>query len=220
MPAIAPPASTRRRLIGVEFRVSRSTGMTSSRERVLGDRLLGGRRARGVDDERVVRRPGQVHLVPASPQLVLRCAFDVLLVDHHPGPAAGSRRCTACSRPCTRRRPRRPRGGCGPRAWGRRRDAGGSSRAGRRRRPRCARRPPRPAPGPSCRRASRMLPCPPCAPSQVPPRRLLTPRKPATKRVVGRSYSVSGSPSCSYLPLFITAIRSDIVIASSWSWVT
>ena len=42
----------------------------------------------------------------------------------------------------------------------------------------------------------------------------------ATNRVDGRSYSVSGSPSCSYLPLFITAMRLDIVIASSWSWVT
>ena len=32
MPAMAPPARTRRRLIGIEFRVSRSTGLTSSRD--------------------------------------------------------------------------------------------------------------------------------------------------------------------------------------------
>ncbi len=44
--------------------------------------------------------------------------------------------------------------------------------------------------------------------------------KPATKLVVGRSYTSSGSLTCSTRPRFITAIRSLIVSASSWSWVT
>ena len=57
-------------------------------------------------------------------------------------------------------------------------------------------------------------------PATVPRSRLETPRKPATKAVSGRSYSSSGAPSCSILPPFMTAIRSAIVIASSWSCVT
>ena len=44
--------------------------------------------------------------------------------------------------------------------------------------------------------------------------------KSATNRVRGRSYSSSGVPSCSTRPAFMTAIRSLIVSASSWSWVT
>ena len=56
--------------------------------------------------------------------------------------------------------------------------------------------------------------------STVPRRRLVVPMKSATNRVVGRSYSSSGVPSCSTLPWFMIAIRSLIVSASSWSWVT
>ena len=43
---------------------------------------------------------------------------------------------------------------------------------------------------------------------------------PATNSVAGRSYSVSGVPCCSIRPPFMTMIRSAIVIASTWSWVT
>ena len=56
--------------------------------------------------------------------------------------------------------------------------------------------------------------------STMPRRRLVVPMKSATNRVVGRSYSSSGVPSCSTLPWFMIAIRSLIVSASSWSWVT
>ncbi len=57
-------------------------------------------------------------------------------------------------------------------------------------------------------------------PSTTPRSRLVVPMKSATKRVAGRSYSSSGVPSCSTLPACMTAIRSLIVSASSWSWVT
>ena len=50
--------------------------------------------------------------------------------------------------------------------------------------------------------------------------RLETPMNPATKAVRGRSYTSSGVPICSIRPLCITAMRSLIVSASSWSWVT
>ena len=46
------------------------------------------------------------------------------------------------------------------------------------------------------------------------------PMKSATNEVRGCSYSVFGSASCSTRPPSMTAIRSDIVSASSWSWVT
>ena len=48
----------------------------------------------------------------------------------------------------------------------------------------------------------------------------MSPMKSATKGVSGRSYIARGSSSCSIFPLDITAIRSDIAMASSWSWVT
>ena len=44
--------------------------------------------------------------------------------------------------------------------------------------------------------------------------------KPATNVVAGRSYTFSGVSTCSTTPFDMTAIRSDIVSASSWSWVT
>ena len=43
---------------------------------------------------------------------------------------------------------------------------------------------------------------------------------PATNVDSGRWYSSRGDASCSTDPAFITAIVSDIVIASSWSCVT
>ena len=46
------------------------------------------------------------------------------------------------------------------------------------------------------------------------------PMKPATNTFAGRSYTVAGSPTCSSTPSFITATRSPIVIASTWSCVT
>ena len=46
------------------------------------------------------------------------------------------------------------------------------------------------------------------------------PRKLATNRFAGRSYSSSGEPACSMRPAFITTIRSAIVMASIWSCVT
>jgi hypothetical protein len=46
------------------------------------------------------------------------------------------------------------------------------------------------------------------------------PMKLATNRVAGYSYSSRGLPSCSIRPAFITTSRSDMVSASSWSWVT
>ena len=46
------------------------------------------------------------------------------------------------------------------------------------------------------------------------------PTKPATKSVAGRLYISSGVPICSSRPSFMTAMRSPMVIASTWSWVT
>ena len=46
------------------------------------------------------------------------------------------------------------------------------------------------------------------------------PTKPATNGVAGRSYTSAGEPTCSIRPLLKTAIRSDMVSASSWSCVT
>ena len=46
------------------------------------------------------------------------------------------------------------------------------------------------------------------------------PMKPATKTFAGRSYSSSGEPICSMRPSFMTTMRSPMVIASIWSWVT
>ena len=46
------------------------------------------------------------------------------------------------------------------------------------------------------------------------------PIKPATNMFAGLSYSVSGASTCCRRPAFRTAIRSPIVIASTWSCVT
>ena len=46
------------------------------------------------------------------------------------------------------------------------------------------------------------------------------PMKVATKTFAGRVYSSSGVPICWRTPFLMTAIRSPIVIASTWSWVT
>src|SRR5579875_373348 len=46
------------------------------------------------------------------------------------------------------------------------------------------------------------------------------PMKPATKRFAGWSYNSCGAPICWIMPPFRTAMRSPIVIASTWSWVT
>ena len=43
---------------------------------------------------------------------------------------------------------------------------------------------------------------------------------PATKVVAGRVVDLLGPGDLLDRPRFITAIRSDIVSASSWSWVT
>jgi hypothetical protein len=56
----------------------------------------------------------------------------------------------------------------------------------------------------------------PCASDQ----RLAVPTKPATNAVAGRSYIASGVPTCSRRPACITAIRSEVTMASAWSWVT
>ena len=57
----------------------------------------------------------------------------------------------------------------------------------------------------------------PCAVTVI---RFDTPRKSATKVVVGSSYKSCGGPTCSTRPALITAMRSLIVSASSWSCVT
>ena len=57
-------------------------------------------------------------------------------------------------------------------------------------------------------------------PSTVTVIRFETPRKSATKTVCGSSYISAGVATCSTRPLDITAMRSDIVSASSWSCVT
>ena len=46
------------------------------------------------------------------------------------------------------------------------------------------------------------------------------PTNPATNGVAGRSYTSAGVPTCSIRPALKTAMRSDIVNASSWSCVT
>jgi hypothetical protein len=44
--------------------------------------------------------------------------------------------------------------------------------------------------------------------------------KPATNRFFGRSYTSVGVPTCWSRPPYMIAIRSPMLIASSWSWVT
>ena len=46
------------------------------------------------------------------------------------------------------------------------------------------------------------------------------PKKPATKRFAGASYSSRGGATCCTSPWFITTTRSESVMASAWSWVT
>ncbi len=46
------------------------------------------------------------------------------------------------------------------------------------------------------------------------------PMKPATKMLVGWSYKFWGESSCCSTPSFITAMRSAMVMASTWSCVT
>ena len=46
------------------------------------------------------------------------------------------------------------------------------------------------------------------------------PMKPATKTLTGPSYSSCGVPTCCSRPSFMTAIRSPMVMASTWSCVT
>src|SRR5450631_3411438 len=53
-----------------------------------------------------------------------------------------------------------------------------------------------------------------------PASRFDVPTKPATNGVAGCSYTSAGEPTCSIRPPENTAIRSDMVSASSWSWVT
>ncbi len=60
----------------------------------------------------------------------------------------------------------------------------------------------------------------PSRPVASAPTRLETPRKSATKSVAGSSYISCGGPLCSTRPPFMTATRSLIVSASSWSCVT
>ena len=42
----------------------------------------------------------------------------------------------------------------------------------------------------------------------------------ATKRVRGCWYSCTGVSTCSMRPWFITTMRSEVTMASDWSWVT
>ncbi len=44
--------------------------------------------------------------------------------------------------------------------------------------------------------------------------------KSATNFVAGDSYIAAGEPTCAILPWFMTPMRDDSVIASSWSCVT
>ena len=60
----------------------------------------------------------------------------------------------------------------------------------------------------------------PSRPAASAPTRFETPRKSATKSVAGSSYISCGGPLCSTRPPFMTATRSLIVSASSWSCVT
>ena len=53
-----------------------------------------------------------------------------------------------------------------------------------------------------------------------PSKKFIVPMNDATSRELGRSYSPVGLSSCSTRPPDITAIRSESVSASSWSWVT
>ena len=46
------------------------------------------------------------------------------------------------------------------------------------------------------------------------------PRNFATNKLWGSSYTSWGAPCCISTPSFITTIRSEMLMASSWSWVT
>ena len=58
------------------------------------------------------------------------------------------------------------------------------------------------------------------APCSVPESTVLSPTKPATKRLLGVSYRLSTSASCWITPSLNTATRSLMVRASPWSCVT
>ena len=57
--------------------------------------------------------------------------------------------------------------------------------------------------------------------SSVPSNRFIAggPMSPATKTFAGRSYNSVGESNCCSCPARITATRSPIVMASTWSWV-
>jgi hypothetical protein len=46
------------------------------------------------------------------------------------------------------------------------------------------------------------------------------PMNPATNLLAGRSYSSRGGATCWTSPSFMTQMRSPMVMASTWSWVT
>ena len=46
------------------------------------------------------------------------------------------------------------------------------------------------------------------------------PMKPATNWFCGWAYTSSGAPTCWMRPSFMITIRSPMVMASTWSWVT
>ena len=50
--------------------------------------------------------------------------------------------------------------------------------------------------------------------------KFVSPMKSATKRFARRLVDLLGRPICCNLPADMTAMRSDMVSASSWSWVT
>ena len=54
----------------------------------------------------------------------------------------------------------------------------------------------------------------------VPSSRFISPMKLATKRCADAGRSPLGEPTCTTRPVYMTAMRSDIVSASSWSCVT
>ena len=74
----------------------------------------------------------------------------------------------------------------------------------------------RSSPRPVARKASAS----PAADTTSPSIRLAVPTKPATKRLLGKSYRPAAEPTCCRMPLSSTAMRSAVVMASSWSWVT
>ena len=58
------------------------------------------------------------------------------------------------------------------------------------------------------------------APVTSPAMKFVAPMQPATKMLAGSRQIPVGVPACSITPSFITTMRSAMVSASSWSWVT